>query len=481
MDFLLSSNLIVGFILIQPILDLVTSLAVRNMELPITLGLAIRSLFMVYLCIYVLVTKSNNNKLIKYSKIALSMILIYITFFLVFIIFSKDRSLILIEVKGIIKSFYFPIVLCGLFVYNQKDKINISNKLLVLTLMIYTSTIFIATVTNTYFNSYNSNGYGSVGWFYAANEIGSIMAILIPFTISSLVNDTERLLNTLACAICIASTMFLGTKVPFLALGGTTVFIIIYYIILNIYNKFSSYYKRDFNLKRIILMMSTILISMILIFPFSPLYKNIQRNYGDIIQRIVNNISHNKVDQNTQIEDKDNLDPVSKDEIVTAVLSKRTIYADIIKQKFNNSSWIDKLFGIGYNVEIRDEIYAKKTIDSKQLELLQKLGFIVEINDEVYTQKTIELDQLDILYRHGILGFTVYFAQFLAIIILIAKQIIFKSKYLLNLDIVICIIDIVLALGIAFTAGHILTAPAVGFFLITSTIKLYNEIFNKVV
>ena len=59
-----------------------------------------------------------------------------------------------------------------------------------------------------------------------------------------------------------------------------------------------------------------------------------------------------------------------------------------------------------------------RTIDSKQLELLQKLGFIVEINDEVYTQKTIELDQLDILYRHGILGFTVYFAQFLAIIIL---------------------------------------------------------------
>ena len=112
---------------------------------------------------------------------------------------------------------------------------------------------------------------------------------------------------------------------------------------------------------------------------------------------------------------------------------------------------------------------------------MQKLGFIVEINDEVYTQKTIELDQLDILYRHGILGFIVYFAQFIAIILLIAKQIIFRIEYLLNLDIIICIIDIVLALGIAFTAGHILTAPAVGFFLITSTIKLYNEIFKKVV
>ena len=54
-------------------------------------------------------------------------------------------------------------------------------------------------------------------------------------------------------------------------------------------------------------------------------------------------------------------------------------------------------------------------------------------------------------------------------------------EYFLNLDVVICIIDIVLALGIAFTAGHILTAPAVGFFLITSTIKLYNDIFKKVV
>ena len=72
MNFLLSSNLIVSFILIQPILDLITSLVVRNMALPITLGLVIRSLFMAYLCIYVLVTKSNNNKLIKYSKIALS-------------------------------------------------------------------------------------------------------------------------------------------------------------------------------------------------------------------------------------------------------------------------------------------------------------------------------------------------------------------------------------------------------------------------
>ena len=48
MDFLLSSNLIVGFILIQPILDLVTSLAVRNMELPITLGLVIRTYVFMY-------------------------------------------------------------------------------------------------------------------------------------------------------------------------------------------------------------------------------------------------------------------------------------------------------------------------------------------------------------------------------------------------------------------------------------------------
>ena len=92
MDFLLSSNLIVGFILIQPILDLVTSLAVRNMELPITLGLVIRSLFMVYLCIYVLVTKSNNNKLIKYSKIALSMILIYITQILILFLITPQKK-----------------------------------------------------------------------------------------------------------------------------------------------------------------------------------------------------------------------------------------------------------------------------------------------------------------------------------------------------------------------------------------------------
>ena len=40
------------FIILQPILDLLTSFMSRNMDLPLTIGIIARSLFMVYMFMY---------------------------------------------------------------------------------------------------------------------------------------------------------------------------------------------------------------------------------------------------------------------------------------------------------------------------------------------------------------------------------------------------------------------------------------------
>lgn len=450
MNLALNSNLIVGFILLQPVLDLLTSVMIRTTGMSITIGLIVRSLFMAYLTIYVLFTKNNSNKYIKYSKVVMLLLLGYIVIFLGMSVFGRDRSLVIGEVKGLIKAFYFPITLCGLFVANTNEKINISNKILMLTLFGYTVVIFLATTTNTYFNSYNRNGYGSVGWFYAANEIGSIISILIPFTIANIIQSKHTITNTIAIIVCICSVMFLGTKVPFLGLVGVCGFVVIYYTVLKLIKIKYKSNTLTFNYKKIVSICIGIVILMTLMFPFSPLYKNIQRNYSGIINRIISSINGEKIESKEEVEDKE---PVSKDELVTAILSKRTIYADQMKVKFKEGKLSEKLFGLGYNVKI---IAA----------------------DGQTTTKTIELDQLDILYRHGIIGTMIYFSQFVIILIILLKRILFSIGSLLNIDVIMSIISMILSLGIAFSAGHVLTAPGVGIFLIIVTIKLYNIMFD---
>jgi hypothetical protein len=262
---------------------------------------------------------------------------------------------------------------------------------------------------------------------------------------------------------CLLSVIFLGTKVPFLGFAAINGFIIVYYIILLIYNKSGKSKVSEFNFKKIVFTSIGLLVLMVLSFPLSPLYKNVQRNYSDIIQRVVNNTSgidnnkvhneKNKIEVNKNREDKNN-DPVSKDELTTAMLSKRTVYAQRLKEKFNNSSITKKLLGMGYNVEI-------ETING------------------LYTKKTVELDQLDILYRHGIIGAIIYFTQLIVIILSILKCICTNIRYLLNVDVIISIFSMLLALSIAFTAGHVLTAPGVGFFLIIILIKLYNSTLER--
>ena len=443
MNVVLNSNIIVWFILLQPILDLITSIMIRTAGTSITIGLIARSLFMIYLIVYVLAIKNGDNKYIKYSKTIMVLILSYIVIFLAMSIMGRDRSMFIGELKGLIKAFYFPITLCGLFVCNIKDKIDISNKLLMITLFGYTIIIFLATITNTYFNSYNANGFGSVGWFYAANEIGSIISILIPFTVANIIQSKISTINIIYISVCVLSCIFLGTKVPFLGLVGVCSFVIVYYTILQFAKKANKLKVPTFNYGKIISICTGVIIAMVVMFPFSPLYKNIQQNYSGIINKIASRVKEEPA--------KEENNQVSKDELVTAVLSQRNVYAEQMKNKFKKANIQEKLFGMGYNVKIRAA-------------------------DGNITTKTIELDQLDILYRHGIIGSLIYSIQFIIILSYILKQIFLNLKYILNIDVIMSIISMILALGIAFSAGHVLTAPGVGIFLIIATIKLYNII-----
>lgn len=454
------------FIILQPVLDLLTSFMSRNIDLPLTIGIIARSLFMGYMFMYALFIYRPQGRVYKYSRWILIGIGLYIITFLGYTFFSKDTSIIT-EIKGVIKLFYFPIVLTGVFILNEKDRLEISNNFLMYLLLGYTGVIFIATVTGTYFRSYNEYlyGLGTVGWFFAANEIGSIIAILTPFTIINIIDNKLNIVNIISIILCILSSLYMGTKVPFLGFVGSVGILMVYIIFTSIFTRIKKI-PTLLNYKKISL--CVIIIGMVFcsLFYKSPVYKNLMFNYGHIINKIVKfiegpqeeNPATKPMDPNEEVvvvePEEQEPEPeinmhINQDDLVGSLLSNRTAIAEEIKNIYKNSSRVEKLVGLGH---------------------------VIEIKPGIPTDKTIEMDQLDIFYRHGIVGTILYFGQLIILMVVIIKSLFRNARYLLDLDVITCMISIFLGIAIAFSSGHVLTAPAVSIFIILSIIKLYNKV-----
>ena len=440
------------FIILQPMLDLLTSFMSRNMDLPLTIGIIARSLFMVYMFMYALFVYRPQGKIYKYSRWILIGIGVYIITFLGYTLLSKNTSIIT-EIKGVIKLFYFPIVLTGVFILNEKDRLEISNKFLMYLLLGYTGVIFIATVTGTYFRSYNEYlyGLGTVGWFFAANEIGSIIAILTPFTIINIIDNKLNIVNTISIILCILSSLYMGTKVPFLGFAGSAGILMVYIIFTSIFTRIKKI-PTLINYKKISVCVIIIGIVFCGLFYKSPVYKNLMFNYGHIVHKIVKFIEGPKeenpatkpMDPNEEVVvvEPEEQEPeinmhINQDDLVGSLLSNRTAVAEEIKDIYKKSSIVEKLVGLGH---------------------------VIEIKPGISTDKTIEMDQLDIFYRHGIVGTILYFGQLIILMGVIIKSLFRNARYLLDLDVITCMISIFLGIGIAFSSGTCSNCPCSKYF-----------------
>ena len=102
-------NIIISiFILIQPILDLLTGICLHVFNINLTIGIFIRVIFLL-LIMYIILLKKKKIPLITYF-----IIFIYSVLYLLGIIIYKDSGLFT-EVQGLVKVFYFPIILISLY------------------------------------------------------------------------------------------------------------------------------------------------------------------------------------------------------------------------------------------------------------------------------------------------------------------------------------------------------------------------------
>jgi len=413
------------FLLLQPFIDLSTSLIARFLETPFTIGVITRGLFLGILVIYTLFivkTKYKKKTILYFISILFFIILYFITKKDIFT-FDYLKS----EIIYLFKYFYFPVVsvcLLNCFKILKIDKEKI-NKIFIINAIVFAILIIVPFITNTGFSSYMDNSKGSVGWFYAANEIGAILTMLFPYLYCLLYEKSSNKFMIFSL-ILIAAMMIIGTKTAFFGMILTEIVFLVYFLIIKDKNKRLSYCV-------VILAMSTILV------PALPATNNLQSS-----------IDNNLEQDNIEVEDDENIEVNTFiDKSLNIVLSGRQNYLyntiDIYKER--NTS--DKLFGIGF--------VNRDSINNKDIE------------------KLIEIDPLDIFFHYGIIGFILYF---LPLIYIYIKSIynVLKRKLYLSFNQLLYLYSITLLMVISLIAGHILSSPAVSIYLAFTLMLLYKEI-----
>ncbi len=391
------------FILLQPILDLVTGISIHVLENSITLGIVLKVLFIFFL-MYTSLFIYQKKKLLIYYLI----IIIYGVGYTLGMLIYKDSSLFL-EMQNLVKTFYFPVLL--ITIYYIKDEIKISNMVLFSTLFIYLICIFVPTIFQVGYKTYEITKAGTLGFFNSANEISGIISILTPIIFIIFKDEKNIIKKTTLSLIYLIVILMMGTKSPLLALLITIFFNVVYLLVKSI--KKRQYKPIIFTFLALIILLT----SLIFVIPKTNFYKNIEThlNYLEV----------------------DNILDIFKDEKLVDhfIFSQRLTFLEQKAKIYSKANIYEKLFGIGY------------------------------INNNKNT-KLIEMDYFDIFYSHGIIGFLLFFEIYLMIIylILIEKQKLTYERYML-------LVSFILILFLSFFTGHIITAPSVS---LISAIIIYK-------
>ena len=348
------NNIISIFILIGPILDFLTGLCIHTLNINLTIGIIVRVLFLLFICIVVIFIFKKKKLIIPYLIIGL-----YFILYILGIIIYKGNGLFF-EIQNLVKVFYFPIVFLSL--YSIKDKVNIDNKVLIKTLFKYLILILIPTVLGIGYKTYEITKSGTLGFFNSANEISGIISILTPIMFIVFNNKKNIILNIILGIIYLVVILMMGTKTPLLALCFTIGVYLGYLLIESIKKK---------KYKKIIVTISILIVGVfgfILVLPKTNFYKNI-KTHLDFLE--VTNIT----------------DVFKKKELVDHfIFSQRLTFLEKENKLYKESNLYLKTFGLGYLKN------GKET-------------------------KMIEIDYFDIFYHHGIIGFLIYFSMIIYLII----------------------------------------------------------------
>ena len=451
-------KLFIIFLIAQPAIDIITSVFVRFFDTSVTLGIIIRMLMLIAVLYYSLFVLQFKRK--KYLVGYIVLIGVYAIIYVLNVIIFKDVSVLFTEVKSLIKLIYFPVMLASLFCIFEERKDFIKPKNFITPGIIYVLLIIVALITNTSFFSYPNGKLGSVGWFYAPNEIGAILAMIFPVFLVYIVKNYKRAVNYIFLVMYIFVCLWMGTKAPMLGIMITFGAVALIYLIKLITKKQK--------IKSAIVMFSSGLLAVVIFFalPYTPGGKNLNIHLDNAnVQGIQDffdsdDIGNEEYEVYVDVEDEedeqdmcvhDGISQHSVDNATNVIYSSREKFLKRVSASYHKASLREKILGMGYVSDSHDTMNVM-----------------------------VEMDFYDVFFRLGVIGSIIYFMPlvFIAVIILIR----FLKRFWTNLcndDVVGHILGVLLALGLAYIAGHVLTAPAASLYVALLIIGLYKSLETR--
>lgn len=354
------NTILIIFILLQPIIDILTGIAIHVWQMNLTIGIVIRMIFLLFVLYSVLFVYKKKFPLPYYI-----VFIIYSILYIIGIILYKDGVGLFQEIQGLCRIFYFPTILIAL--YSIKEEIKISFMTLMVLLITYLLAILVPNCLNIGFKTYEITKAGTLGFFNSANEISGIISLLTPIMIIIFVNSKKIIPIILTAILYLIVILQIGTKTPLLSLGITISFTYIWFI----YQELTKKRLKRIGVSLLILIIGIGIILTIL--PRTNFYKNI-KTHLDFLE----------VDDITEIFQDEHL-------IDHFIFSERLTFLNNRKETYQTGNTYQKLFGIGYLKQTEQE-------------------------------KAVEMDYFDIYYSHGLFGFIIYFASYGSIFYFIMKR-----------------------------------------------------------
>lgn len=204
------------FLLFSPFLDALTSICVRNTNLPFSVGTIFRGLFLLFSIIW-LKKHGNCYKLLLVFSIYVMLALMYFL--------GIYRDTFFSEINNIFQIFYLPILL--LF-FSKYENPKINDKLIIIIYFIYLNLIIVPFLLNIGYNlseSY-SNKTGYFGLFIGGNEISGILVGLSPIVLSFLSKSKSYILKIIIYIELVVTMFLVGTKTLFIGIILTLLFLL---------------------------------------------------------------------------------------------------------------------------------------------------------------------------------------------------------------------------------------------------------------
>ena len=305
-------NFVYIFLLFSPLLDALTSIFVRNIDLPFSIGTIIRGLLLIFVLIWL-------KKNVDTGKVLLIFVLYVVLALLYYMGAVKDSFFG--EISNIFQIFYLPIMLFFFSKYNN-DKIN--DKLILKIYIFYLNLIIIPYLFNIGYNlseSY-SNKTGYFGLFIGGNEISGILVGLSPIVFTYLNKAKNYILKIFVYLELLIVIFLVGTKTLVIGIILTLLFILYKhiryaYVVMN---------EKKSKLPYIIGILVIVLI--VIFIPKSPLISNIKTTFD-----------YYKIDNVTDIFSIENVDNV--------IFSKRLSNIYNVSKVFFKGNIEQLIYGIG--------------------------------------------------------------------------------------------------------------------------------------